>query len=517
MSNQDILAVAVAEEYRIFSANKVVTTYRRGMAFLMAAVKKETDAWTLHKSFNDFDTREEEGEKEKEKKQMSPEPSTSGVPQNGGFQTASELLKSGVAGEETIKKRARGFVLKRDPLTQTGIKSFFDATLESSPSKSGGLFQSALEISNKQEAPYDPLTDAYLPGRDLRRSSSTASESSSAKEGTVKTWKKLGLSDESDEELEVAQEEEKPSGLNFYCDAADMSPSGASSSSPDLDKGDANKESDRESKTPNGGDKQDDDDDLSDVEAMVLQEAGEDLQEEEKLQERIREVESLAEEADLSRREARKANQPVQEIVYAEGEEEKVSQIQSKIMALQQKMAEGDDHMKYEIKMRKEEERKRKKEKQVKEEKEKEEREKEKREKKKSLRRPPSSSSLTESPRKKKIKVRVEQVDQDRGKRKSNGKSITPPKKDKGGGKTATADMVIKILVPYFKQGRIASKEVFKFLAREMTHVLLEKRSAADSSYVSRSITTFFKNNSSIVYSTDEAKERVELFQATLT
>ena len=66
LSEADILAVAVEEEYKIFSANKVITTYRymgerglssrnltpslcrRGMAFLMAEVKKDTDAWRLH-------------------------------------------------------------------------------------------------------------------------------------------------------------------------------------------------------------------------------------------------------------------------------------------------------------------------------------------------------------------------------------------------------------------------------------------------------------------------------------
>ncbi len=55
LSALDIQKIAVDEEYKIFSANKVITTYRRGMAFLMAAVKKETDAWTLHPAIAGYD------------------------------------------------------------------------------------------------------------------------------------------------------------------------------------------------------------------------------------------------------------------------------------------------------------------------------------------------------------------------------------------------------------------------------------------------------------------------------
>ena len=39
-----------------------------------------------------------------------------------------------------------------------------------------------------------------------------------------------------------------------------------------------------------------------------------------------------------------------------------------------------------------------------------------------------------------------------------------------------TADQVVKVLVPHFKAGMIASKELFKFVARELTHVLLQRR-----------------------------------------
>ena len=51
----DIRQAAINAEYEIFSSNKVVTTYRRKMAFLMAEVKKKTDAWELHNILTDFD------------------------------------------------------------------------------------------------------------------------------------------------------------------------------------------------------------------------------------------------------------------------------------------------------------------------------------------------------------------------------------------------------------------------------------------------------------------------------
>ena len=77
LSEADILAAAVEEEYRIFGANKVITTYRRGMAFLMAEVKKETDAWRLHRSLRDFKRREPQEDEE----EGSPRPQA-----NSGFQ-----------------------------------------------------------------------------------------------------------------------------------------------------------------------------------------------------------------------------------------------------------------------------------------------------------------------------------------------------------------------------------------------------------------------------------------------
>merc|ERR1712113_1188676 len=44
----EVQKLAVGEEYKIFTNNKVVTMYRRGMAFLMAEIKGKTDKWHLH-------------------------------------------------------------------------------------------------------------------------------------------------------------------------------------------------------------------------------------------------------------------------------------------------------------------------------------------------------------------------------------------------------------------------------------------------------------------------------------
>ena len=51
----DIRQAAINAEYEIFSSNKVVTTYRRKMAFLMAEVKKKTDAWEMHNILSEYD------------------------------------------------------------------------------------------------------------------------------------------------------------------------------------------------------------------------------------------------------------------------------------------------------------------------------------------------------------------------------------------------------------------------------------------------------------------------------
>lgn len=53
LTSFDIQRIAVEEEYKIFTANKVVTMYRRGMAFLMAEIKGKTDKCLRHPVLQD--------------------------------------------------------------------------------------------------------------------------------------------------------------------------------------------------------------------------------------------------------------------------------------------------------------------------------------------------------------------------------------------------------------------------------------------------------------------------------
>ena len=50
----EIQKLAIEEEYKIFTNNKVVTMYRRGMAYLMANIKSKTDKWDAHDIIKDW-------------------------------------------------------------------------------------------------------------------------------------------------------------------------------------------------------------------------------------------------------------------------------------------------------------------------------------------------------------------------------------------------------------------------------------------------------------------------------
>ena len=102
-------------------------------------------------------------------------------------------------------------------------------------------------------------------------------------------------------------------------------------------------------------------------------------------------------------------------------------------------------------------------------------------------------------------------MDRDRGKDKGKDKGKAAGKaKDK----KKFADLVVQLLVPYFKRGRIASKEVFKFLAREMTHVLIADGVREPEAYAKGKIAEFFEGGTSIVLSNDDAREKVATFRA---
>ena len=95
----DIRQAAINAEYEIFSSNKVVTTYRRKMAFSMAEIKKKTDAWELHSILTNFDP-----DKLNDSIISNPTKSEKTILEvNNGFQTALEINQRKEA-ENTIGK-----------------------------------------------------------------------------------------------------------------------------------------------------------------------------------------------------------------------------------------------------------------------------------------------------------------------------------------------------------------------------------------------------------------------------
>ena len=210
-------------------------------------------------------------------------------------------------------------------------------------------------------------------------------------------------------------------------------------------------------------------------------------------------------------------------------QEEKVAKLEDTIKLLQQQMAEANDHINYEMKM------------------------KSKRDKsphRKAFKPPrkvekPENSISTVSfykktaeksrktPEKPKSGVKEhksktpEKVNKDKSARKTPDKhkehrSKTPekaktPKKikvrveiekteDKKRSKSETADALVKLLVPYFKKGLIASKQVFKITARELTHSVLKTR--LNSSQYSDFVESFFSKCGKLE-SEEDAKEKI--------
>ena len=108
------------------------------------------------------------------------------------------------------------------------------------------------------------------------------------------------------------------------------------------------------------------------------------------------------------------------------------------------------------------------------------------------------------SPNKTKIKVRVEMQ-----KTESPEKSAADPKAKKA--KVETADALVKLLVPFFKSGQIASKQVFKVTARELTHFLL-KNSQLKKEDFSHVLQNFFDQNGTLL-SEQDAKDKIAAFR----
>ncbi|QQP42351.1 Uncharacterized protein FKW44_016978 [Caligus rogercresseyi] len=402
----NILQIAVDEEYKIFSANKVVTMYRRGMAFLMAAIKKDTDAWNAHPCILNYDPSKAEAEKQKKKEEES----------------SSEEPKGG-----TLPKTTGGFKLKRDPLTQAGIMNFF-----------------------------------------------------SKEEPKVKSkWKSLGLDDEeengrSSSPKSSPKEEGASTSMNFYSDAhreekEEVKGRSSSSESPVSAQGESPLSKPKE-----------EEDALEDRDCSSL---------EEKLE---------AEYASLQP-EAIKSNT------------ETVSKLEETINKLQKQMSETEDSVQFEMKSN-------------------------------ASTTSNSSSSIINNniisgsssssssknnkdssshhrARQKdrmKIKVKVEDVSKAKKEKSklspenlsaSSSSSNSVDKKKK----RDAANEIVKVLVPHYKSGKISSKEIFKFAARELTHALLEARvkSSSYGSYVSK----FFKRHCSLL-TIEDARTKIHHFKS---
>ena len=373
LSPLDVQKVAVAEEFRIFSQNKVITTYRRGMAFLMAAVKKDTDGWRLHEAIRSY------------------EPD---APQwSGGVGVTDSNKNSGGSPHQEAEEDNK----------------------VAPPSAIAGPFQSALQMSRKMEEgkwadggsgskkKADPVPKGLTPinmflvkGKpDADLASPPASSTSSSSDRVKSRWKSLGLSDDSDDEegeggfgggsprKEVPDSPAKTTAerprvsLNFYCDtqsdeeredlsqkaktnhsAHQMSPSASSSSSsPDVD---AFCQKQHQERSPALAEEEEED-------RNSWNDTPPDLDGEE-------ENEVIAEEVAAFRQRLEREAEPLIALGGpAEGEgdmpdgEERSAKLMDSILRVQQQMAEGEDQMRYEMRLQREEEKKRKEEEKEKE------------------------------------------------------------------------------------------------------------------------------------------------------
>ncbi len=160
----------------------MISTYRRGIAFLMADVKKCTKNWELHSSLKDYDPALT--------KAKAKAPTIIDHKIDFGFKSASKLLdersvrkggwdenkKDGKRPAEDDKKKEKGsgFKLKRETETQPSIKTFF-------------------QIPKKKN-----IGDEVKPV--------TATPKPSKVKKVKSKWKQLGLNDDSDAEVTTAEE-----------------------------------------------------------------------------------------------------------------------------------------------------------------------------------------------------------------------------------------------------------------------------------------------------------------------
>ena len=179
-----------------------------------------------------------------------------------------------------------------------------------------------------------------------------------------------------------------------------------------------------------------------------------------------------------------------------------LSKLEETILKVQQQMSEGSDHVNYEIKMKEQERKSQKKEQNVDKDTE------------NSLKlvthheKIHINPSTSKSPSPKKIKIRVEME-------KSHKK---PEKIDK----KVAANTVVSLMVPYFKKGQIASREVFKSCAKEFTSLMLDHKITNNPhdetiplSRYTKYVDKFFSKSGNIL-TEGELKHKLAKFKASL-
>ncbi len=294
--------------------------------------------------------------------------------------------------------------------------------------------ESTKEESIKQKSPKESSRKAFKP---------PLKNSSGSNDKAKKVLKKLGLSDEdSDDDIKDAA---TSNGLHFASSRTLLDNKGPSSVSESSSSPELNQAADEGQITP-GKD-----------EEIIEEPESEQIQEEEEEDE--------------------------------QEQKKKLAKLHETIQQVKQQMSEGNDHMNYEIKMRKQSETTKSPTKQDKS--------------------PVKSSkrSKTPSPHKKvKVRVKMESSgDSQQSNKKADGDS--PDKK----AKKEIADAMIKLLVPHFKNGQIADKATFKIVARHMTHKLISEKHIARGMY-KEFLKRFFTRNGTIKSESD-ARKKISAFR----
>ena len=104
-----------------------------------------------------------------------------------------------------------------------------------------------------------------------------------------------------------------------------------------------------------------------------------------------------------------------------------------------------------------------------------------------------SCTTTSKTARSHQKEITVEQSskeEQKKKKEKSRRKDLHDSSSDKTEKKMEIADLLVKLLVPYLKNGKITDKPSFKVLAREFTHLLI--KSGVSSRKIEKLIAKFF-------------------------